>query len=192
MRRVFFSASLFVLDTLGDTLPRLGNGFMLRRLASDDLPEFQAYRHDPELGRYQGWSPMSDDEATAFLREMSTAPLFNSGGWTQIAIADPDSGLLIGDIGVFLAQDGRHAEVGFTLARHAQGRGVAAAAVRDVVNLIFDATEVDRVVGITDARNSASVRLLERVGMRRTEVKNVVFRGEQCVEYIYAVLRDDV
>lgn len=179
------------MDTPCDTLPRLGNGFMLRRLASDDLPEFQAYRHDPELGRYQGWSPMSDEEATAFLREMNTAPLLNPGNWTQIGIAEPDSGLLIGDIGVFLDQDGRYAEVGFTLARHAQGRGVAAAAVRETVNLIFAATEVDRVFGITDARNYASVRLLERVGMRKTATKNAVFRGEQCVEYVYAVLCND-
>jgi ribosomal-protein-alanine N-acetyltransferase len=173
-----------------DTLPRLGNGFMLRRLASDDLPEFQAYRHDPELGRYQGWSAMSDLEATAFLSEMSTTPLLRPGNWTQIGIADPSSRCLIGDIGVFLDQDGRYAEVGFTLARHAQGRGVATAAVREAINLIFSATDVDRVFGITDARNSASARLLERVGMRRTETTNAVFRGEQCTEYVYALLRD--
>jgi aminoglycoside 6'-N-acetyltransferase len=174
-----------------DTLPRLGNGFMLRRLTSDDLPEFQAYRHDPELGRYQGWSAMSDQEATAFLSEMNTTTLLNPGTWTQIGIADQNTRRLIGDIGVFLDQDGRYAEVGFTLARHAQGRGLASAAVREAINLIFSATNVDRVFGITDARNSASVRLLERVGMRRTETTNTVFRGEQCTEYVYALLRDD-
>jgi aminoglycoside 6'-N-acetyltransferase len=155
------------------------------------LPEFQAYRHDPELGRYQGWLPLSDKEASAFLSEMNAAPLFNPGNWTQIAIAEPDSDRLIGDIGVFLDQEGRYAELGFTLARHAQGRGVAAAAVREAINIIFAGTQVERVFGITDARNSASVRLLERVGMRRTETTNAVFRGEQCVEYVYAVLRND-
>lgn len=133
---------------------------------------------------------MSDDEAMAFLSEMNTAPLLGLGHWTQIAIAEPESGLLIGDIGVFLDHDGRFAEVGFTLARHAQGRGVATAAVHEVINLVFAATEVDRVFGITDARNSASVRLLERVGMRKTETTNAVFRGEHCVEYVYAVLRN--
>lgn len=179
------------MNTPRDALPRLGNGFMLRRLTSDDLPEFQAYRHDPELGRYQGWASMSDEEATAFLREMNTTPLLNPDNWTQIGIADPNTRRLIGDIGVFLDQDGRYAEVGFTLARHAQGRGVATAAVREAINLIFSATKVDRVLGITDARNSASVRLLERVGMRRIETTNAVFRGEQCVEYVYAVLRND-
>jgi len=164
---------------------------MLRRLTSDDLPEFQAYRHDPEVGRYQGWSAMSDEEATAFLIEMNTTPLLNPGSWTQIGIAEPNTRRIIGDIGVFLDQDGRYAEVGFTLARHAQGRGVATAAVREAISLIFAATTVDRVFGITDARNSSSVRLLERVGMQRTEATNAVFRGEQCVEYVYAVLRDD-
>jgi RimJ/RimL family protein N-acetyltransferase len=174
-----------------DPLPRLGHGFLLRRLTSDDLPEFQAYRHDPELGRYQGWSPMSDEEATAFLVEMNTAALLRPGSWTQIGIGEPDSRRLIGDIGVFLDRDGRYAEVGFTLAHHAQGRGVATAAVREAISLIFAVTKVDRVFGITDARNSASVRLLERVGMRRTETTNAVFRGEQCVEHVYAVVRDD-
>jgi hypothetical protein len=66
-----------------DQLPRFGNGFVLRRLRADDLAEFQAYRRDPELGRYQGWLPVSDEEALAFLREMNAAPLLNR-------LLDPD------------------------------------------------------------------------------------------------------
>ena len=168
-----------------DTLPRLGSGFMLRRLTSDDLPEFQAYRHDPELGRYQGWSAMSDPEAAAFLSEMNTVPLLSFGNWTQIGIADPDTRRLIGDIGIFLDPDGRCAEIGFTLARHAQGRGVATAAVCEAIKFIFVSTKVDRVIGVTDARNSASVRLLERVGMLRTQATEAIFRGERCTEFFY-------
>lgn len=178
--------------TLGvDTLPRLGNGFMLRRLSTDDLAAFQAYRHDPELGRYQGWSPVSDAEAKTFLTEMSTAPLPNPGSWTQIAIAEPSTQGLVGDIGVFLDQDGRCAEIGFTLARHAQGRGVGTAAVREAIRLIFECSTAERVRGVTDARNTASIRLLERVGMRRAETKNAIFRGEPCVEFVYAVARGE-
>lgn len=173
------------------TLPRFGQGFVLRRLTVDDLPAFQAYRHDPELGRYQGWSALSDDAATAFLAEMNATPLLHPGQWTQLAIADPQTQRLIGDIGVFLDPDRRYAEVGFTLARPAQGRGVATAAVREAIRLVFAATPVDRVVGTTDARNSASIRLLERLGMRRTETTNAVFRGEPCVEHVYALLRDE-
>lgn len=173
-----------------DGLPRHGNGFILRRLSRGDLTEFQAYRHDPELGRYQGWSALSDPEAIDFLGEMNVTPLFGFGSWTQIGIADPHTQRLIGDIGVFLDEEGRGAEVGFTLARHAQGRGIATAAVREAIELLFALTRADRVLGITDARNSASIRLLERVGMRRIETTQAVFRGEPCVEHVYVLCRD--
>lgn len=174
-----------------DSLPRVATGIMLRRLTRADLAAFQAYRSDPELGRYQGWSPMSDEEAVAFLSEMSAAPLFRPGSWTQIGIAEAATQRLSGDIGLFLAADGRHAEVGFTLARHAQGRGIATTAVREAIKLIFDCSSVDRVLGITDVRNSTSLRVLERLGMERVEARNTVFRGEPCEEWVYAVARGD-
>ncbi len=98
---------------------------------------------------------------------------------------------MLGDIGLFLAQDSRHAEIGFTLARPAQGRGLATAAVREAVQLAFHLTAVERVLGITDARNLSSIGVLERAGMRRHEERSTVFRGKTCVEYVYAISRDD-
>ena len=47
----------------------------------------------------------------------------------------------------------------------------------------------ERVIGITDARNLPSMRLMERVGMRMTETSQAVFRGEACVEHTYTVTR---
>ncbi len=175
----------------GDILPRLGTGCTLRRLSCHDLAAFQAYRHDTELGRYQGWLPMSDAEASSFLSQMGSASLLRPGTWSQIGIAESDSQRLIGDIGLFLAEDGGHAEIGFTLERSAQGRGVATAAVREAIKLTFESSGVERVLGITDARNLSSVRLLERVGMRRIATNNTIFRSEPCIEYTYAVTRDD-
>ena len=176
---------------VADPLPRFGSGFALRRLNVSDLPVFQSYRSDPELRRYQGWSVMPDAEARAFLDEMNTAPLFRPGHWAQVGIAEPRGLALLGDIGLFLAEDSRHAEIGFTLSRSAQGRGLATAAVQEAVRLILESTTVHQVLGITDAQNHASVRLLERAGMRRQEERNAVFRGEPCIEYVYSLARDD-
>ena len=174
-----------------DPLPRFGANIVLRRLSVADLAAFQAYRTDAELGRYQGWSAMPDAEASAFLDEMNQAPLFQPCQWAQIAIAEPQTSALLGDIGLYLAPDAREAEIGFTLARHAQGRGLGAAAVREALQLIFQSTAVERVVGITDARNQASIALLERVGMRKMEERTVEFRGELCVELVYVLARQD-
>jgi [ribosomal protein S5]-alanine N-acetyltransferase len=172
-----------------DPLPRYGAGVVLRRLSASDLAAFQAYRSDIELGRYQGWSAMPDAEARAYLEAMNTVPLFRPSEWTQVAIAEPKALALLGDIGLYLAEDTCHAEIGFTLARAAHGRGLATAAVREAVKLIFELTTVARVLGITDARNHASVAVLGRIGMRKQEERTAVFRGESCVEYVYAVAR---
>lgn len=175
--------------TPAEWLPRPGDGVVLRRLHPGDLAAFQAYRADAELGRYQGWSPLSDDAALAFLQDVQTAPLFQPGAWMQIGIAAPDTLALLGDIGLFLNEDATQAEIGFTLARAAHGRGLASAAVRAALQLVFAATAVHRVYGITDARNHASIRLLERLGMRRLEEREIEFRGERCVEWVYAIDR---
>lgn len=173
-----------------DPLPRTAHGVVLRRLAVSDLAAFQAYRHDAELGQYQGWSAASDAQAMSFLAEMNTCDLLQPGAWSQIGIADSSDQALIGDIGLFLASDGRHAEIGFTLRRESQGRGLATAAVREAIHLVFEHTQAEQVRGITDARNLPSVRLLERVGMRKTESRSALFRGEACVEYVYVLSRD--
>ena len=171
-----------------DPLPVARGNAVLRRLAAPDLRAFQAYRSDPDLGRYQGWSAMSDAQALAFLNQMSVAALLQPGVWLQLGIVEAhnESGL-IGDIGLCLAADGLSAEVGFTLARHAQGRGLARDAVRAAVGLVFALTAARSVRGTTDARNTASVRLLERIGMRRIAVAHAVFRGAPCVEWTYAI-----
>jgi RimJ/RimL family protein N-acetyltransferase len=172
-------------------LPRPGTGFILRRLSTGDLAGFQSYRQDAELGRYQGWLPTPDEQARTFLAEMSQAPFPNPGHWTQIGIAEPEQGNLIGDVGVYMDEAATCAEIGFTLARSAQGRGVATAAISELLNLIFECSSAERVIGVTDARNLPSMRLMERVGMRMTATNEAVFRGEACVEHTYTVTRAD-
>lgn len=172
-----------------DLLPRAGSGVILRRLAPSDLAEFQAYRQDPVVGQYQGWSATSDAQAAAFLREMNAAAACRPGEWFQLGIAQPQGSALVGDIGLRLSEDGREAEIGFTLRREAQGRGLATSAVQEAIRLVFECTAAERVIAITDARNVPSIRLLERIGMRRTGSRHEVFRGEPCIEHVYEMSR---
>jgi ribosomal-protein-alanine N-acetyltransferase len=157
----------------------------LRRLEPTDLAAFQAYRNDPDVGRWQGWLPRSDAEALAFLNEMAAVPLFRPGEWTQLGIADELTDQLLGDLGVYIHSDGIAAEFGFTLARAAQGRGIASAAVREAIALVFDQTPVARIHAQTDARNNACIRLLERLPARLVDRIATEFRREACIELRY-------
>ncbi len=170
-----------------DPLPWSGARLVLRRLRPDDLGPFQAYRHDAEVGRYQGWEPQSDDEARAFIAEMARAEFGRPGEWLQIAIADAEGDGLLGDIGIFVMGAGREAEFGITLAPAAQGRGLAEEAARTLAGGLRAHTGVRRLIGITDTRNTASARLLERLGMTLDAEVAADFRGEPCHERYYGM-----
>lgn len=170
-------------------VPVSTGSILLRRLTPGDLPDFQSYRQDPELGRYQGWIPTPDADARDFLAHMHAAPLLQPATWCQLGIADAATDTLIGDIGLLLSRDQAQAEIGFSLARPWQGRGLATAAVQAAIALVFEYTPAARVIAAVDARNTASIRLLERLGMQRIDSRSARFRGETCVEHVYAMAR---
>jgi aminoglycoside 6'-N-acetyltransferase len=172
-----------------EPLPRSCRRIVLRRLGRADLAAFQAYRKDEAVGRYQGWSAQTDPQALAFIDEMSTAPLFARGKWVQLAVADRETGVLIGDVGASVHADGTAAELGFTISPRLQGRGLGTETLREAVALLFEHSSVVRVTCIADARNTPSLRLLERAKLRRIATAEAVFRGEPCVEHTYAVFR---
>jgi len=172
------------------SLPQETARLRLRRFRGTDLDLFQAYRCDPAVSRYQGWSAMDDAGAAAFIDAMATARFGVPGEWFQIAVAEKDADELIGDIGVCIRDDGtRTAEIGFSIAPAAQGRGIGTEAVIAILALLFDARDIERVEGITDARNVPSIRLLERIGMRLIRDQDAVYKGEMCMEHVYAIER---
>ena len=172
-------------------LPHHCERVSIRRLRPSDLQAFHAYRSDPEIAKYQGWSIMSEPEAAAFLHEQSSASLLEPGHWGQLGIATRSDDQLIGDVGVCVAHDLEQAEIGFSLDAHSQGKGFGSEAVRGVLELLFMRTPIARVIAITDARNTPAIRLLERAGMRMTSTVDAVFKGQPCVEHVFVIDRHE-
>jgi RimJ/RimL family protein N-acetyltransferase len=179
--------------TLSSMLPLRSGDTILRTLRASDVEAFHAYRSDPELARYQGWSVMSAEEARAFIAEMQEdliSSLFSGGGqWIQLAIAQAASDELLGDVGLFLSEDLSYGEIGFTLCAAAHGQGHATRAAIAATELLFALTGAREVRGITDARNSPSARVLGRAGFEQVLVQQTVFKGEPCTELVYRRLR---
>jgi aminoglycoside 6'-N-acetyltransferase len=182
---------LSTLPRPGDPLPIVTERTALRRLAIADLAAFQAYRHDPDVARYQGWCAEPDHVSLGRLAQMNIATLFAPSQWVQIGIADRASGGLIGDIGICVDKHDASAEIGFSLAAAWQGRGLAREAVAAAIAMIFGHTAVKRIDGSADSRNLASLRLLERLGMRRVRERESVFHQQPCVEIGYSIERAD-
>jgi len=164
---------------------------ILRTLAGRDLEAFQAYRSDPEVARYQDWDALSDDRARGFLEAMSHVQVPVAGEWVQIGISRFDNRALLGDLGICLAADGQKAEIGITLSRHAQGRGIATRAYRLACSWVFETTPAQVIEGIADVRNLKSLRLFERLGMPVTDTLGPEPVTPDLVERVHAVSRPD-
>lgn len=161
----------------------------VRALRAGDLARFAAYRADAEVARLQGWSPMTRDESAEFLAAVVGAEVFVKGGWIQLAIADAETDALLGDIGVFLDDEGTAAELGISLSRSAQGRGHAVRSLRAVLARLWDTTDVRRVRAVIDARNAPCLRLFTRLGFRVVGEQSAVCKGEICTELVHLLER---
>jgi RimJ/RimL family protein N-acetyltransferase len=166
---------------------------VLRRFDDSDLAPFLAYRNDPQVARYQAWESCTEHEAIAMIEELKSLQPGTLGAWFQFAIELKETAALIGDCALKVEQDGRQAEIGFTLAREHQGKGYAQEAVSRLLDYAFGDLGLHRVVAITDQENEPSWALLERLGMRNEGkfVRNVSFKGRWASEYLYAVLDEE-
>ena len=168
-------------------LPLHTSRLTLRRFAAADLDRFLAYRSDPDVARYQGWTAQTRDEALSFIEGNQTAAFGVPGEWIQIAMAEQRSDALLGDMGMHV--DGAEpttVELGFTLARGAQGKGYAREAVGTLIDALFATGAVTKIVCIADARNEPSLKLLRRLDMTHVRSDEVEFKGERCVEHTFA------
>jgi len=168
--------------------PRL----LLRPFQEADLESFAAYRSDPGVALYQSWSsPFTLDQARAFLKEMEIVQVGAPGMWYQLAVERQCQSGLIGDCAFqILADDERQAQIGFTFAPAYQKQGYATEAAKGLLDYMFGKLHLHRVAATCDVENEASVRLLERLGMRREAelIENIWFKGAWGSEYVYALL----
>jgi len=167
---------------------------LLRRFRDDDLAPFMAYRNDPEVARYQSWERITLAEAQAFIEAVRDAQLGVPGEGVQIAIELKATGKLIGDIYFHIeAERPWQGVLGYTLATEAQGQGLATESVEAWLTYAFEAFDLHRVIAIVDCKNVRSIRLLERLGLRREGhfLQNIWFKGAWGDEYFYATLREE-
>jgi RimJ/RimL family protein N-acetyltransferase len=172
-----------------------GERIALRRLALADLTTFVTYRSDPDVALYQSWdAPYPPAAGKRLITSMRRQHPDTPGEWFQFALTLRSTGELIGDCGSkTIAADPLQAEIGYTIAPAHQGNGYGTEAVRTLLGYLFAARGKHRVTASCDPRNAASIKLLERVGMRREGHlrESIWFNGEWADDLIYAMLNHE-
>jgi RimJ/RimL family protein N-acetyltransferase len=132
----------------------------LRRLVPGDLAALHAIHSREDVTRWLSWNPRGEDEVHAAL----DAHITRSTDEGVVLAIDLD-GELIGTANVAVGEH-RQGEVGFILHPDHQGLGYATEAAGAIVELAFGTYRLHRVYGRIEPRNTASARVLERLGMR--------------------------
>ena len=167
---------------------------ILRVLTLTDAPAMYSYRSDPEVMRHQPWNPTSETEIQTFIRKNRKLRFNTANTWVQLGIYLKATNELIGDIGIhFLPLDNWQVEIGFTISPKHQGKGFATEAVKQLLNYLFNNLEKHRVIASVDPANTASIRLLERIGMRKEgHFLKSIWNGKEWADDItYAILREE-
>ena len=156
----------------------------LRRLVPGDLAALHAIHSREDVTRWLYWDPRSQDEMRVSL-EAHIERSFDEG----VVLAIELDGELIGTANVAVGEH-RQGEIGFMLHPDHQGHGYATEAAEAIVELAFDTYRLHRVYGCVEPRNTASARVLERLGMRREALlsENEWGKGEWRSEAVYAIL----
>lgn len=168
---------------------------VLRPVGSEDVAAMHAYECLEEVARYLYWDPRTEEETRASVeRKIRSTSIANEGDVLSLAAVRRDTGELIGDVVLSLTSAAhRQGEIGFVFHPSHQGRGFATEATRPLLAIAFAELDLHRVIGRSEARNGASVRVLEKLGMRREAhlIENEFVKGEWQSELVYAVLADE-
>ena len=151
-----------------------------------------AMRANPEVVRYLYGEVQTLEETRTSMAQKIAAPAWiKEGDWLSAAAVERESGLVVGDMAFhWVSERDRTAEIGFVFDPRHQGKGFATEAARALIDWVFVIAGFHRVIGRAEAKNAASVRVLEKLGMRLEAhfVENEWVKGEWQSEVLYAIL----
>jgi RimJ/RimL family protein N-acetyltransferase len=165
---------------------------LLRPFERGDLEAVLDLYGREDVMRYLYEVPADQATAAAIVsRKMAGTAVTAEGGRISLAAFAREDGAFVGDgvIGVASVEH-EQAELGFVIHPDHQRRGFATELAVELLRIGFDEIGAHRVFGRAEARNAASARVMEKVGMRREAhlVENEWVKGEWQSELVYAIL----
>jgi RimJ/RimL family protein N-acetyltransferase len=162
----------------------------LRPFAISDFDALFAMQSREDVARFLYWDARSRAEVrNALEKKIASTAIRTETDALALAAVLPQTGELVGDFVLWL-HGPEQGEIGFIVHPDHHGRGYATEAGRVLLGLAFEGLGLHRVIGCAEARNTASARVLEKLGMRREAhfVENEWVKGEWQSELIFAML----
>ena len=166
---------------------------LLREFHISDLPSFLELESSPQTYFYETRAP---DEAAVrkYIENAQRYARHTPRIYYRFAITLPPADQVIGRLSLYLQNSEIDEwEIGWAIHPDCWSKGYASEAARRVVDFAFAERKIRRLVAFCHTANTASVRVMQKIGMQKEGcLRQVRFcRGAWCDEFIYAMLAED-
>jgi RimJ/RimL family protein N-acetyltransferase len=161
----------------------------LREFEPADIPILYAYNQHPEFQRYESGPPVSEYKFHRIIDDIIAQQTCEPRFCYYFAMVCADQ--VIGSCYLAVRDlDHQQAEIGYTVGFEHWRKGFATEAARAIVQFGFEVLDMHRIYAEVISANQASVRVLEKIGMRREAelCENAHFSGRWWNTYLYAML----
>ena len=147
------------------TLPLRTARLNLREFAISDFRAVHAYSSDPRVTRYLFFGPRDEDSTADYLDGLLASQLERPRTRFELAVEEIASGRVIGACDLSFIER-NVVDLGYMLGLENWGKGYATEIALALVGAAFFDLHADRVISTVDINNGASIRVLEKIGMR--------------------------
>ncbi|AKN74676.1 acetyltransferase [Streptomyces sp. PBH53] len=165
---------------------------VLRLFGPGDADDRYAYQSLPEVARYLYRPPLTREACAESIAARAGGTDWRADGDSLLlAVCRADEPGVMGEVVLTLrSAHARQAEIGWVFNPRYAGQGYATEAASALISLAFGQLDAHRVFARLDVLNTASVRVCERLGMRREAhlIDNDLDGDRWGSEYVYALL----
>ena len=177
------------------SLPITTARLTLRAYEAEDLAFLHGMFGREDVCRYLPWPPMDVEQARAKLEQRVAQTRLQEDRDALVLLGiETGTRARVGEFMLRLSslQSGQ-AEIGWSLHADFHGRGLATEGARALLAVAFQHAGLHRVSAGCDPRNAASLRVMERLGMRREAlfVESELVKGEWVSEVVCAILASE-
>ncbi|MFZ1062301.1 MAG: GNAT family protein [Acidimicrobiales bacterium] len=175
-------------------VPRQTNRLTLRAFDASDLDGLTSLYSRDDVNRFLYSEPKGREQLRSVLEAKLTRPVeIIEKNVMPVAVVVRDTNRLIGDFILrWDANQHRQGEIGGSLHPDYQGQGLAVETYAVLLEIGFSELNLHRIFGRCDARNTASIRALEKAGLQREAhfIENEFVKGEWTDEVVLAIRRN--
>ena len=175
------------------TLPIVTERLILRRYTHDDIPDVLAFVSQPSVAKVTAERvPATEEGVREYIDLQISYQPFEEDRTFELAVERKEDGRVIGLVGM-IRKDHGQGEVGWAFGVEYRGQGYATEAARALMPYGFNALGLRRIHADTGIDNQASMRMMERLEMRREGLlRGAVYEEGKWVDRVaYAILADE-